>query len=948
MKPDLTPALHTYFGFDSFRAGQEEAIQSLLDKQHTLAIMPTGAGKSLIYQLTALQLEGTTLVISPLIALMKDQVDALNRRGIPATFVNSAIPVPEQKERLTLLSQGKFRLIYVAPERLRSVTFLQSLQSLTPSTSLRASLGLLAVDEAHCISEWGHDFRPDYLYIAEARRQLGNPLTVALTATATPKVQSDIVRLLGLPDSARRIVTGFNRPNLTLEVKYTADTEAKFRALNELLNPHPDGATLIYTGTRRDAEEVAEFVRVVCKLKAEHYHAGLLAEDRSRIQEAFINGATPIIVATNAFGMGIDRADVRQVIHYSLPGSLEAYYQEAGRAGRDGLPAKVVLLYDPQDRALQEFFIASSVVSPEELLYLYRALGSADGQIWMTADDFSRRTDLHQVKVKVGLAELERIGALEHLGDDGLRMLLRKGKWDSAAVEKAAARSREHTRHRTDQLDHMVNYAETNACRRRVVLKHFGDTASPDAPACCDNCLSQKDMPQAGGDVAQMSHAERAALVILDCIRRVKIKVGREKLAQILHGSKAQDILKFHHDKNVYYGRLVAAKQSDIKGLIGQLAELGYIKIIGGEYPILSLTPRGENAIQQKESITLRLPKSLKTSEVLRSKAKLEAGGTVEYTAQLLAEGMSPEKIARQRGLTIMTIYGHCAKLIEAGKLDIDKVVPKDVQEKIEKAIQKVGSTQYLSPIKSCLPEEITFEMIRCAIAAHPSRHLDTSTPDPQLATPNPPPVTQYATSRSIPVGRNTPDSIASYLSSSHPRPLTGNWQAGFALDFHSSYTGADWNRSGIGDLTYRLKYQSDSSALPALVEYTLKLFAAHPEMAQFDLILPVPASTQRDFNPVHEFCKALSGAANKPMQTCITKTRHTRPQKEMKTLPQKRDNVAGAFAINGDITGKRVLLVDDLFDSGATLEEITRLLLQHRAARVNALTLTRTIHADA
>lgn len=1047
--PTLTSALQTHFGFDSFRTGQEEAIRSLLNKQHTLAIMPTGAGKSLIYQFAALQLAGIALVISPLIALMKDQVDALNRKGIPATFINSAIPVAEQKDRLTFISQGKYRLVYIAPERLRSVTFLQSLQNLT--------LSLLAVDEAHCISEWGHDFRPDYLHIAEVRRKLGNPLTVALTATATPKVQNDIVRLLALPDSTHRIVTGFNRPNLTLEVKYTTDTEAKFRALNELLNPHPNGATLIYTGTRRDAEEAAEFARVVCKLKAEHYHAGLPPEDRARIQERFINGATPVIVATNAFGMGIDRADVRQVIHYTLPGSLEAYYQEAGRAGRDGLPAKVVLLYDPQDRALQEFFISSSIVSPEEMQRLYRAIGNADNETWMNADEFSRRTDLHQVKVKVGIAELERVGALEHLGDDGVRMLLRKGKWDSATIEKAAEGSREHTRHRADQLNHMVNYAETNLCRRRIVLKHFGDTASPDAPVCCDNCESKKDMPQASGDAAQMNHAERAALVILDCIRRVKVKVGRGKLAQILHGSKAQDILKFHHDKNAYYGRLAAIKQSDIEGLIEQLVEMRYIKIIGGEYPTLALTPRGENAIQQKESIAIRPPRSLKTSEVLHAKAKLSAGGTVEYTAQLLTDGLTPEQIARQRGLTMMTIYGHCAKLIEAGKLDVDKVVAKDIKEKIEKAIQKVGSIQFLFPIKSLLPDEITYEMIRCIVSSHTATEIPESETDKNgtspshiqhivalgesksssaipelitalksedgnarklaasalgkikdsqavqplmdlLANETKPQVRQYAVkalgstgdSRAIDLlikiaeneseqsytrdsakvallkcrdkksvveenlepdtqheTRNTPDPIASYLSSSHPRPLKGNWHTGFALDFHSSYTGADWNRSGIGNLVYRLKYQSDATMLPALIEHARKLFASHPDMNQFDIILPVPSSTQREFSPVHEFCKALSSAFNKPVQTSISKTRQTKPQKEMQTLPQKRDNVAGAFAINNDITGKRVLLVDDLFDSGATLEEITKLLLKHKAARVNALTFTRTIHAD-
>jgi ATP-dependent DNA helicase RecQ len=1028
---DLTPSLHTHFGFTSFRAGQEEAIQSLLNQNHTLAIMPTGAGKSLIYQFAALQFDGLTLVISPLIALMKDQVDSLNRKGIPATFINSAIPTAEQNQRLTLLAQGKYRLVYVAPERLRNVTFLRSLHSLT--------LSLLAVDEAHCISEWGHDFRPDYLHIAEARRQLGNPLTVALTATATPKVQSDIVRLLGLPESTKRIVTGFNRPNLTLDVKYTTDTEAKFRALSELLGRSElnsdvqQGATIIYTGTRRDAEEVAEFVHVICKLQAEHYHAGLLPDDRARIQERFINGSTPVIVATNAFGMGIDRADVRQVIHYTLPGSLEAYYQEAGRAGRDGYPARAVLLYDPQDRALQEFFIQNSVVTPDELQLLYRVLGNVDNDVWLTTEDFQRRTELHPVKIKVGLAELERVGALEHLGDDNVRMLLRKGKWDAHAVQQTAGRSREHTRHREDQLNHMLDYAETNLCRRRIVLKHFGDTASPDAPVCCDNCETRKSMPQsANGDVTQMDHAEKAALIILDCIRRVKIKVGRGKLAQILHGSKAQDILSFHHDKNVYYGRLAVVKQSDIEGLISQLVEMKYIKMIGGEYPTLSLTPRGENAIQQKESITLRLPKSLKTSEILHAKAKLSAGGTVEYTAQLLAEGLTPERIAHQRGLTLMTILGHCAKLIEAGKLDVDKVIAKDVKERIEKAIQKAGSIQFLFPIKNLLPDEITYEMIRCVVAArdqsqtsevsaqsnteierlilecvkslpaqlprsgvarllvgslservelllsHPlydclegkSRsevmmYVDKLLENGQLqlvedgylmlgrANLSAIPITNYKLPNTDYVTRNsqpvsTTDPISSFLSSSHPRPLKGNWHTGFALDFHSSYKGADWNRSGIGDLVYRLKYESDASVLPGLIEHTRTLFGAHPEMSQFDIIVPVPSSAQREFSPVHEFCKALSNTLGKPMQTCVVKTRQAQPQKEMHTLPQKRDNVAGAFALNSDINGKRILLVDDLFDSGATLEEIARLIIKHKAARVNVLTLTRTIHADA
>ncbi len=1074
MTQSLSASLHTHFGFDSFRAGQAEAIQSLLSRQHTLVIMPTGAGKSLIYQFAALQLEGLTLVISPLIALMKDQVDALNRKGIPAAFINSAISTAEQNQRLTLLSQGKYRLVYVAPERLRNVTFLRSLQNRT--------LSLLAIDEAHCISEWGHDFRPDYLHIAEARRQLGNPLTVALTATATPKVQNDIVRLLGLSETAPRIVTGFNRPNLTLEVQYTADAEAKFRALSEMLTAKSSanfqfaaqGATLIYTGTRRDAEEVAEFVRVVCKLQAEHYHAGLLPEDRVRIQERFINGSTPVIVATNAFGMGIDRADVRQVIHYSVPGSLEAYYQEAGRAGRDEYPARAVLLYDPQDRALQEFFIQNSVVTSDELQLLYRALGNSNDEIWLTIEDFQRRTELHPVKIKVGLAELERAGALEHLGDDGFRMSLRKGNWDARAIQQAAARSKEHIRHRTEQLDHMIQYAKTNSCRRRIVLKHFGDNGSAEAPICCDNCESKKSMSAqttggAIGDVAQMDLNERAALILLDTVRRQGNRtVGRTKLAQILKGSKAKDIQQFHYDKNAHYGKLAALKQQQIEDMIGELTSLGYFKVIGGEYPVIKLTPKGENALQQKETIALQLPRGFSKHTIEKKKAQLQAGGTVEYTAQLINEGLTPEQVARRRELTAMTIYGHCAKLIEADKLDVDKVISKEVKERVEAAIQKVGSTQFLFPIKSILPDEITYEMIRCVVSAQSktSEVLETSevlseSHDPKsaihrivelgesrsssalpelfaalksedgnarrlaasalgkikdakavqplldlLSIEVKPQVRQYAVKALGDIGtplavelltkiledesemdytrdsaltalakcraRNSKsvtandsqitnyelrssqyDPIASYLSASHPRPLKGSWQAGFALDFHSSYKGADWNRSGIGDLVYRLKYESNSSVLPMLVEHTRNLLAAHPEMKQFDIIVPAPSSTQREFNPVHEFCKALANALGKPMQPCVVKTRQTQPQKEMQTLPQKRDNVAGAFAVNGDnlkngINGKSVLLVDDLFDSGATLEEITKVLFRSKVARVNALTLTRTIHADA
>jgi len=849
------------------------------------------------------------------------------------------------------------------------------------------------------------------------------------------------------------------------------------------------GATIIYTGTRRDAEEVAEFVREVIRVPVEFYHAGLLPEERTRIQNDFIAGKLDVICATNAFGMGIDRADVRQVIHYSLPGSLEAYYQEAGRAGRDGHPARVTLLYDPEDRALQEFFIASINIVENDLRAIYNALRKGE-QIWTTTDELSRLTGLHPVQIKVGLAELERVGALEHLGDEGVRMLFRKGTWVSQEIRKTILLSEEHLKHRQRQLDGIIRYAEANSCRRKIILKHFGDAGEAEAADCCDNCYSAEAGPGVRKTASDMSLTERAALMILDCIRRSSIRVGREKLAQILHGSRAQDILKFHHDQNMYYGKLAFIRQNDIEKMTAQLIEMRFIKVIGGEYPVLRLTPRGENAIKQKEAIALKMPGSLDATEIHRTQAKLNAGGTVQYTAKLCADGLKPEQIARERGLTIGTIYGHCAQLIERGTLELSQVIPPDIQMQIEEAVQKVGAVNSITPIKMLLPDSLDYGMIRCVLAARRSSRSDTCIEpqvrccqsDPQLergpsleappershsnasslpvsaehvvklgetkppgavdeliralespssnvrrlaasalgkirdisavesllnvlAYENKPQVRQYVvkalgaigdkraegylqqivedeeemyytrdsataalkqlygttTSSNVnepanPKARNTEystslpqhDDIEAFLTRSHPRSLAGAWQTGWSLGFHSRITGADWSRSGVGDLTYRLKYEADMTVLPALTQQTLDLFQAHPELKQVDLIVPVPSSTERKVNPVRVFCEALAGKIRIPMQIVVVKTRSTAPQKEMKTLAQKRANVAGAFAVCGEIKGKGLLLVDDLFDSGATLEEITRLLFKHGVAGVNVLTLTRTIHSDA
>ena len=1150
---DLAASLRAHFGFQAFRPGQEEAVGCLLAGQDALVVMPTGAGKSLIYQLAALHRGGLTLVISPLIALMKDQVDSLTRRGIAAAYINSTLAADEQARRLSALGRGAYRLVYVSPERLRNAAFTDALRSTT--------VGLLAVDEAHCISQWGHDFRPDYLHIAAARAELGEPLTVALTATATPQVQADIVRLLGLP-TARKIVTGFNRPNLVFEVRYTAEPAARLSALQDLLAGLDGGAAIIYVGTRRDAEEVADFVGEVCKLRAEFYHAGLDAETRTRVQNAFLNtGLQPlppssdsrltavetrsnpyeacmcrlpvespqgdfaevaatssrraetsplqVVVATNAFGMGIDRPDVRLVAHFAMPGTLEAYYQEAGRAGRDGLPARAVLLYSPKDRALQEWFIENDAPAANEVRSLYDAIrarrdlspspspaerdasspvrgGEAPpslggkgagglGLVWLTAEDLSLASGLPEVKLKVGLAQLEAAGSLARLGDAGPRMLLRPGPWNAAAVQDAAVNVEARRRHRRGQLAQMVA-SESNACRRRILLDHFGDRAAAEAPVCCDNCqqrATQQEKPAAASaPSAPAPHSpDHTALVILDAIRRLKWEIGKEKLAQLLRGSSAKEMHLYSYDRSPYYGRLAVFSMREIGGLIDQLLREGYLKVVGGEMPVLRLTPKAEAAIRERAAIPLHLPREIDPERVATKQAEREAGGTVALTAQLAGQGLSPAEIAARRGLTENTILGHLAELIAEGVAPLAAAVSDEIVAQIEAAIAQVGSTAQLSPIKQSLPEAISYGQIRCVVASQ-RMATDKRMSDEELAGEVGPGAegevqgaitacvrslpgqlprsgvakllvgseservgefrghplfgalsgrtreavlgevdrlieagvlavdehgkvvagakaateTAYARPSALsPVERvqrvaalgearssaGVPELVAAladddgnvrlsqptdqsatqltaWLNRSHPRPLRGPWEAGWALGFHSRFAGADWSRSPVGELAYRLKYGNDATALAPLVEQARALCVEHPELADVDALVPVPSSQEHASDSVGSLAEALAGWLGAPVWKVVVKTRRTAPQKEMHTLAQKRANVAGAFAVQGSVQGKRLLVLDDLYDSGATLAEVARVLRLAGAARLCVLTLTRTIHADA
>ena len=390
----LRGELKAHFGLDDFRPGQEEVITSVLSGRNTVVVMPTGAGKSLCYQLPAMVLPGVTVVVSPLIALMQDQVDQLEARGIAATFINSSLTDVERAQRQRALRAGAYRLVYVAPERFKNDSFTQAL--------LETGVALLAIDEAHCISQWGHDFRPDYALLGQVRKRLRPPRTVALTATATPEVRDDIARILLLKDP-RIYVAGFDRPNLFLEVVHVTGDGEKRDAVEALSD---EGSGLVYCATRKQAEHLHQHLEALGRASV-LYHAGLPDEARRRAHEQFMSAPRCIAVATNAFGMGINKPDIRFVIHYNVPGTVEAYYQEAGRDGHD---SRAVLLFNHADVFTQERLIRSSH-PPETLLVdlwrVLRELDQFDGGV-------------HLLAAQVGSTEFEVSAALKILERSGV------------------------------------------------------------------------------------------------------------------------------------------------------------------------------------------------------------------------------------------------------------------------------------------------------------------------------------------------------------------------------------------------------------------------------------------------------------------------------------------------------------------------------------------------
>lgn len=511
--------LKQYFGYSSFRLGQHEVIQTLLDGRDCLAIMPTGAGKSICFQLPALMMPGVTLVISPLISLMKDQVDSLVNQEIPATYINSQCTFEEVKARFAAIRAGRIKLVYISPERLENQFFTAFMQTLP--------ISMFIIDEAHCVSQWGHDFRPSYCAVRDWIAALPKrPVVGAFTATATEKVKHDMMSLLGL-QKERIFIGGFDRPNLYFRVVHA---KGKMEFTLSYIAKHREDSGIIYAATRKEVDRICDELNRR-GIKAGRYHAGLSDDMRRSMQEAFTYDKIQVIVATNAFGMGIDKSNVRYVIHYQMPKNIESYYQEAGRAGRDGAPGDCILLFNRQDIMIQKFLIEQS-----------------------TRDAKQQDTEFRL-------------------------------------------------------LNAMVRYCEGNHCLRHYILSYFGEHPSWEHCDKCGNCDQE---------TVEEDMTEQVRSICL-CVDELKGRFGLTMVADILKGSQNAKIRRYGFDRNAVFGMLGNFSLPEVRDMVRQCIDDGYLEQSDGKYPVVSLTADGRQAmgghkriVQQKrvvEEIPAAIPK---------------------------------------------------------------------------------------------------------------------------------------------------------------------------------------------------------------------------------------------------------------------------------------------------------------------------------------------------
>jgi len=473
-KRSLQQIAHKHFGYECLRSGQSAAIEAILDGHDTLAVMPTGSGKSAIYQIAAYLIPGPTVIVSPLLALQRDQVEAIAQQDVgEAAVVNSTIKEAEREEAFEDLEAGDLEFLFLAPEQFNNPETLEHLQAAKPS--------LFVVDEAHCISEWGHDFRPDYLRLDTVIAALDHPRVLALTATAAPPVREEILSRLGMHEP-RVVVQGFDRPNIWLGVeRFQDEAEKQERLLQRVVKAKKPG--IIYAATRKHAEEIAG---LLCEqgIQAIFYHAGMKTQEREQAQAAFMNDEAEVLVATTAFGMGVDKPNVRFVFHYEISNSVDSYYQEIGRAGRDGEKALAILFYNPEDLNIRRFFASKGQIDAEQVEQVAEVIQKEAEPIDPTV--LQEKTELSQSKLRTALTHLAEVGVVETLPTGEITLSEQPPDISEAADAVVLAQERRQHFERS-RLEMMRGYAEVRDCRREYLLNYFGETLEQPC-GFCDNC----------------------------------------------------------------------------------------------------------------------------------------------------------------------------------------------------------------------------------------------------------------------------------------------------------------------------------------------------------------------------------------------------------------------------------------------------------------------------